>query len=196
MIQMLHRYPIRVMYFRSIIIGLIVALFIMPVNAFDRVQSTVVVSGDPSVFYIDGVIDKDLWFNFYDRVKLGKIRTVELNSVGGYVIYAEEIAKLIRERRITTKVRNGAICLSACVLIFQSGIRRIAHKTAVFMIHSVKIEHDGFLVSDTWSTNRFFGWLMRYGMTIEATRALRTGRDMYFNSDSGIGYGVVTEIEK
>jgi len=51
-----------------------------------------------------------------------KIRIVDLNSVGGRIGEAEKLARLIRERGLTTYVSWR--CLSACTIAFASGRER------------------------------------------------------------------------
>lgn len=172
-----------------------VLALLLPANAgsFTLFVDTTSIGGDPSVFYIDGRITKETWERFIARPST--VKTVELNSVGGYIIYAEAISKIIRERKLTTKVRNGGICLSACVLIFQSGVKRITHRTSLFMLHPVTITVAGITIPDKWSTNRYYGWLMRYGMKVSAVGILRRDKDVYFNAKQALEYGVATEIE-
>lgn len=70
--------------------------------------------------YIDGGIDSPLIYELCDFYP--KIRHIELNSYGGEVESAKTLAAMIRERGITTNVRKGAKCASACTLLFQAGV--------------------------------------------------------------------------
>ena len=170
------------------------ALFSTPVKAFALLEDTISVGGDPSVFYIDGHITEETWNRFI--VRLSHIKTVELNSPGGYVVPAEKIAKKIREKGLTTRVREGGWCFSACVLLFQSGVKRIAHNVSIFMLHPVSIKYQGVNVVDEWATNRYFGWLMRYGMKVSASLKLKKDKDVYFGANDALKYGIATKIIK
>ncbi|MCJ8277633.1 MAG: hypothetical protein HRT44_10815 [Bdellovibrionales bacterium] len=66
------------------------------------------------------------------------IKKIYLNSGGGRVDDAIELAQFIRDNGITTIVRKNALCASACTLLFQAGTQRIAHRQARFMYHSVR----------------------------------------------------------
>jgi len=168
---------------------------LLPSYAIANDEGTVVVNGDPSIHYIEGKIGKYTWAYFDDMVHLGKIKTVVLNSPGGYVVYAEAIAKLIRKHRINTVVRSGSGCFSACVLIFQSGVRRMAYSGSAFMLHPVTINVEGANVQYKLGTNRFRGMMMRYGMRVGALRWFGDG-DTYFNAEAALEYGIATKVVK
>jgi hypothetical protein len=60
------------------------------------------------------------------------IRTVSLDSPGGSLEDAMAMARLIRERGLTTEVRAGALCASSCPLALAGGTeRKVAAKAAV-----------------------------------------------------------------
>lgn len=101
---------------------------------------------------------------------------------------------MVRQHRLITEVRSASGCFSACVLIFQSGVRRIAHTGAAFMLHPVSINVKGVDVDDQWSTNRFRGMLMMYGMRVGVKGF--DGGDTYFNAESALSYGIATELAK
>jgi hypothetical protein len=54
------------------------------------------------------------------------VRTVSLNSSGGYLDEALEIGKSIRKRHLDTTVPAGATCQSACTLVWSAGWHRSA----------------------------------------------------------------------
>ncbi|MDR3497067.1 MAG: hypothetical protein P4L82_20920 [Ancalomicrobiaceae bacterium] len=61
---------------------------------------------------------------FYQPLK-GKIRIVDLNSSGGKLDPADEIANVIRADGLTTVIdANRSICASACTVLFISGVKR------------------------------------------------------------------------
>src|SRR5690606_33348916 len=49
------------------------------------------------------------------------IRTVSLDSPGGSLDDAMEMARLIREKGYATQVENGALCASSCPLLLAGG---------------------------------------------------------------------------
>jgi hypothetical protein len=87
--------------------------------------------------FLDGVIDMELIFEL-DQFAEAPIRYLYLNSTGGKVDNAFRVAEFIRENQITTVLRPGAQCMSACTLLFQAGQQRIAHPSATLMYHSTR----------------------------------------------------------
>jgi hypothetical protein len=60
------------------------------------------------------------------------IRTISLDSPGGSLDDAMVMARLIRDKGLSTEVRNGALCASSCPLILAGGSdRKVAEKAAV-----------------------------------------------------------------
>jgi hypothetical protein len=65
------------------------------------------------------------------------VKTVLLNSPGGAVGDALAISKLIREKKLGTKVASGALCASSCPIIMAGGVTREADKGAVVGVHQI-----------------------------------------------------------
>jgi hypothetical protein len=65
------------------------------------------------------------------------VKTVLLNSPGGAVGDALAISKLIREKKLGTKVASGALCASSCPIIMAGGVVREAEKGAVIGVHQI-----------------------------------------------------------
>jgi hypothetical protein len=65
------------------------------------------------------------------------VKVVSLDSPGGAVDDALAISALIREKKLTTRVRTGALCASSCPLIMAGGTVREAEKDAVIGVHQV-----------------------------------------------------------
>ena len=65
------------------------------------------------------------------------VKTVSLNSPGGSVDDAIAMSKLIRERRLGTRVASEALCASSCPIVFAGGVSRMAEKDAVIGVHQV-----------------------------------------------------------
>ncbi|MCO6051136.1 hypothetical protein NGM99_15230 [Mesorhizobium sp. RP14(2022)] len=63
------------------------------------------------------------------------VKTVALDSPGGSLHDAIAMAKLIRERKIDTRVDDGAQCASSCPLIFVGGTNRSAAPKASLGVH-------------------------------------------------------------
>ena len=85
--------------------------------------------------YIDGKIQDIQWSNLRDGEYKG-IKRIVLNSFGGHVEGAKELAQVIREQGLMTVVPAGGVCMSACTLLFQAGVKRQAHQSAIFTYHA------------------------------------------------------------
>src|SRR5690606_1391264 len=85
------------------------------------------------VFYLEGAVDSQILYEI--KTHYPDIRRMELNSYGGEVEAALELAFLIRERNIATNLRKGAKCSSACTLLFQAGVQRTAHHSVRVLYH-------------------------------------------------------------
>ena len=70
-----------------------------------------------------------------------RVTAVALESPGGVLGAAAAIAGQIHAHGITTVVENGAICVSACVLLFAAGQTRVAGPTAMIGVHGAADEH-------------------------------------------------------
>jgi hypothetical protein len=65
------------------------------------------------------------------------VKSVQLNSPGGSVEDAIAMSKLIREKKLQTKVNARALCASSCPMVFAGGAERLAEKDAVIGVHQV-----------------------------------------------------------
>ena len=125
--------------------------------------ATVVLISPPTqakVVNLDGVIDFDLVWSIRSQLAPGD--TLNLNSPGGDVLYAFDLARYVRVNKIDTHVNSTARCSSGCVLIFAAGIRRTAGRGVIFYLHSVG-GFGGVGVS-TELTQRFTRKLIYYGV--------------------------------
>lgn len=93
------------------------------------------VEGD--IFYLEGMITSDMVFEL--KFLHSHVKVLELNSYGGLVKDAYELAAWIRERGLVTRVRKGARCASACTLLFQAGVQREAHPESKFLYHGARL---------------------------------------------------------
>lgn len=86
--------------------------------------------------FVEGQTERQLYdILIEDRT----INRIELNSYGGREMHSDILAELIRKRGITTSVREGAICASLCALVYQAGVKREAHVTAIFGYHGMQL---------------------------------------------------------
>ncbi len=91
------------------------------------------------VLLADGTIDHGAGVRFAEEIEArGEyVKTVALNSPGGSVDDALAMSKLIRERKLDTKVASQALCASSCPIVFAGGVGRVAEKDAVVGVHQV-----------------------------------------------------------
>lgn len=148
-----------------------------------------------ATLYWEGVVTDEVIYELSIRQQTEPIQKLQLNTYGGSTEAAILAARFIREHKIETEVRKGAVCMSACTLIFQAGTKRTAHPKARFMYHPARW---GSAWYSNWSarceknkkenlngrelcrndlaqfvfevqeiTNEFFGRLLHYGMKPE-----------------------------
>ncbi|MBX5453652.1 MAG: hypothetical protein K6U10_06910 [Acidobacteriia bacterium] len=65
----------------------------------------------------------------------GPIDDIVLNSPGGYLDEGLAIGRFIRGRRLTTRIPNGFLCISACNFIFMGGVVRYVDPGGKFAAH-------------------------------------------------------------
>lgn len=98
--------------------------------------------GDLAITY-SGPIDFPMAENIADiwaRIGDGHTSVIlDLDSVGGELTHAEKVIAVLRDIRretlLVTRVRQGRRCLSACVLVFVQGERRLAGGATAWMFH-------------------------------------------------------------
>jgi membrane-bound ClpP family serine protease len=94
------------------------------ISFLNNARSELKVSGDGLTLTVRGMIGPD----FASRLERAlaarpSVEVVELDSPGGLLAEAEEAAERVRHRRLTT--RTGAICASACTILFLAGRERV-----------------------------------------------------------------------
>ena len=159
---------------------------------------TIVIGGEPGVVYIYGRIDAAL----VERVIAldpTEIKRIELNSIGGKLFDAFKIAKFVRENNLETYVGKYKTCASACTVIFQAGVKRVAHETAYFMYHYA-YDKIGLLnkkmVPNIKSTHIMFQRLIEYGAAPELINKIKLGEDFDLTGlNDMLKYNIATEIE-
>lgn len=91
------------------------------------------------VLMAEGTIDPGAAGRFSEEIETrGEyVKSVQLNSPGGSVDDAISMSKLIREKKLQTKIVSRALCASSCPIVFAGGTDRIAEKDAVVGVHQV-----------------------------------------------------------
>lgn len=65
--------------------------------------------------------------------------TILLDSPGGVLGEALDMGRLLRDRRLGTRVATGAECASACVFVFAGGVVREAEPGALLGVHTASL---------------------------------------------------------
>jgi hypothetical protein len=92
------------------------------------------------ILYIRGKIDSHIYdFLSYNYQQLKSVRYVSVNSYGGNHDWSLEIARKLRELKLSTLLERGNVCASACLYIFGAGIERVAHHSTWFGIHGARL---------------------------------------------------------
>jgi hypothetical protein len=90
----------------------------------------------PDVIIIDGEIEPGDDKKFIEIARDVTQASVVLNSKGGYNETAIIIGRFIRLRNYETRVNNGAVCNSACTLVWLAGTFRHLDRYARLGFHS------------------------------------------------------------
>ncbi|GHA24284.1 hypothetical protein GCM10007989_19940 [Devosia pacifica] len=139
------------------------------------------------------------------------VETVVLDSPGGSVSDALEMGTLIHEKGYATRVPAGALCASACPIVFASGAERIASPQSAIGVHQVyaaaitgnpqaMLEAAGIAMSEAQRTTaRITRHLTMTGVDPEMwLLALETPPDRlhYFTEKEMTGFNLVTSLEE
>lgn len=120
----------------AILAGMLVTNLPVPTGA--QAIRQVSVSVDGSMARIDGEITSEVATEFKTLASRPGLKSVSLNSLGGQVFPALDIARTIKAARLNTMVASGSECYSACAFIFLAGSERIAQgKLGVHQISGV-----------------------------------------------------------
>lgn len=96
------------------------------------------IEGD--VLYIKGYLDSHVYdFISYEAVALKKVRVVELNSFGGNARWSMDVANKLKALNITTRLKKGSVCASACTYLFSAGVTREAEAGTWFGVHGARL---------------------------------------------------------
>ena len=63
------------------------------------------------------------------------VSSIRLNSIGGNLLEGAKLSEAVRYAKVATNVGQGAICASACFLIFAAGETKFANYTAQIGVH-------------------------------------------------------------
>jgi len=88
---------------------------------------------------LTGTIDPGAATRFADEIAArGEyVTTIVLDSPGGSVSDALDMADLINERGLDTEVRAGTLCASSCPIVFAAGKARRASPQAAIGVHQI-----------------------------------------------------------
>ena len=103
-----------------------------------------------------------------------RVTAVALDSPGGVLGAAAAIAGQIHAHGITTVVENGAICASACVLLFAAGQARVAGPTAMIGVHGAADEHGTQTAPALVATAAIAQRYAEYGVPLSVIRRMAT----------------------
>ncbi|MCR6502479.1 hypothetical protein MUO32_25970 [Shinella sp. CPCC 101442] len=119
-----------------IVASALVSFLPLPVRA--QAVAPVSLSVDGSTACIDGEITPAVAADFAALAGRTGLKSVSLNSPGGRVFPALEIARAIKAAGLNTIVPSGSECHSACAFIFLAGRERIAQgKLGVHQVSGV-----------------------------------------------------------
>lgn len=166
--------------------------------AYNLSSSIIVIGGEPGVVYVYGSIDPALVERVITQDPI-EIKRLELNSGGGKLRAAIEIAEFVRKNNLETYVGRYQLCASACTVIFQAGVKRIAHETAVFMYHYA-YNRVGILKKKTVPnikyTKLMFEKLIEYGIAPEFIKKIKPNKDLDLTGlNNMLKYNIATDIE-
>lgn len=144
------------------------------------------------------------FYHYKDRVSAV---TLKLSSCGGASETANRTVKVLRRIKrthdLTTVVRHGDHCASACVDVFLEGSRRIAGLASSWLFHEPidrqAREQNGLAITDAEYTERMLAqyvavgvsrrWLERMRKEIKGANWWQTGRDLWVDQS-----GIITEV--
>lgn len=125
-------------------VGLLTTLLLIPTcllaeaGQTSRSPLSPVRSGD--TLYIEGRIGSHIYdYLAFEGKKLSSLKKVTLNSWGGDHNWALEIARKLRELKLTTALESGHVCASACVYLFASGHERQMAEDTWLGIHGARL---------------------------------------------------------
>lgn len=156
------------------------------------------VATDGRTLSIAGTIELGITRNLTARLdQFPEIRIIALNSSGGNIYEARGLSKLIRDRRLDTRVED--LCISACTTVFIGGQRRSLKRGARLGFHQYWIDADyNVLTADPVAEqdrDRALYAARHVEPWFQAKMFERGADDMWFPSfEDLVRAGVVTEV--
>jgi len=106
----------------------------------DRLRRIVSPHIEGDTLVIEGRIDSHIYdYLQYEAQRVAAVRVIELDSLGGNVEWALEIARRIKELGKTTLLTSQHYCASACAFIFAAGRERVAAEDTWIGIHGARL---------------------------------------------------------
>lgn len=103
------------------------------------VQRVPVAGSDAPALLLQGRIVQGDAARLAKALRGGKFSAVLLNSPGGSVLEARDMAGAIRALRVPVVVPDRAVCASACFMLFAAGRDRVAEPGAMIGVHSASV---------------------------------------------------------
>ena len=127
----------------------------------------------------------------------GRYKRVTLDSHGGELFPAISLAAFIRQHGLDTYVGDRGECRSACTLVFQAGVRRIAHPTATFAYHCVivQVPESDRCYTSTAFTRLYKDAMKHYGAPASLLDRIVPDETIRLTSHEALDYGIVTELD-
>jgi peptidoglycan hydrolase-like protein with peptidoglycan-binding domain len=105
-------------------------------------------ANEPDVIYMNGEVTQTLAADFYRAIAARpNAKIMLLNSPGGYVNNALQVAREVRKRGISTLVAKGMGCYSACAYIFCAGDARFVE--GELGVHQISAEVADLVLAQT-----------------------------------------------
>jgi hypothetical protein len=165
---------------------------------YSGVAATIV---DENWLFIDGAIGSLTLETINKIANSNDIKFVQLNSGGGLIETALDIARFVDKNNISTVV-NGE-CASACVLIAISGKKLLVSRTAKFGFHNASsISQPGSELgkfSSMVASETMFSFLIKRGIPrdiIKEAEATPANEMYYVNGVDFIRRGLAVQLEK
>ena len=114
---------------------------------------------------------------------------IVLNSGGGNVWSAEQMAKIIRSKGMTTVVHSKSICASACGIVFMGGTERLIwNRTKTIGFHAFSKPYDNYTGEQLYLSGqragvRLLSDYMKYSTPGKERRLVRLFVRLYQRSD-------------
>jgi hypothetical protein len=105
--------------------------------SYEIVGDTFIIHAKGSISYNEAVAFNQ-FRKTWENVPLGNVKRValSLDSYGGSIVGAADMAEWVRANKVETIVPNKAMCVSACVMVWGAGYHKWASETAQIGVHN------------------------------------------------------------